>query len=63
MVTWLREMRVNAQKTLRDVAQESGVSECYVSQIETGARRPSVEAAKKLAGVLGFPWTRFFEEG
>lgn len=62
MLSWLRDMRIGAKKTLRDVAKEAEVSECYVSQIETGERRPSVEVAKRIAAVLGFEWTRFFEE-
>lgn len=62
-MNWLREIRTTAGKTLKDVADAVGVSECYVSQIETGARKPSVDVAKRIAAVLGFEWTRFFEEG
>lgn len=33
-----------------------------ISKIELGERRPSVEVAKKIAAVLGFDWTRFYED-
>jgi transcriptional regulator with XRE-family HTH domain len=33
-----------------------------VSKIELGERRPSVEVAKKIAAVLFFDWTLFFED-
>lgn len=62
-MNWLRDLRLKAGKTLKEVGDGAGVSECYVSQIETGARKPSVEVAKRLAAVLGVSWTRFFEEG
>lgn len=58
----LRKARVAAGKTLREVAGGAGVSECYISQIETGARHPSVEVAKRIAAALGFEWTKFFED-
>jgi transcriptional regulator with XRE-family HTH domain len=32
------------------------------SNIEMGKRNPSVDAAKKIANVLGFPWARFYED-
>ena len=32
------------------------------SFIELGVRRPSVEVAKKIAAVMGFHWTRFYED-
>ena len=32
------------------------------SFIELGERRPSVEVAKKIASVMGFNWTRFYED-
>ena len=38
------------------------MSQSGYASIETGARRPSVDMAKRIAAVLGFKWTRFFEE-
>lgn len=58
----MRERRAAAKKTLKELALLVGVSECYISQIETGARRPSVPIAKRIAAALGFDWTRFYED-
>jgi len=58
---WLTELRKAAGLTQKDVANKAGVSRAAYSNIEIGARRPSVENAKKIAAVLGFPWTRFYE--
>ncbi len=32
------------------------------SKIERGEANPSVDVAKRIAAVLGFDWTRFFED-
>jgi transcriptional regulator with XRE-family HTH domain len=58
---WLREMRLSKNKTMKQVASEAEVSECYYCQIESGARNVSINVAKKIALVLGFAWTKFFE--
>ena len=63
MRKWLKEIRLNAKKTMKDIATEADISECYYSQIESGARDASVTVAKKIANVLGFPWEKFFEDG
>lgn len=57
----LREIREKKNMTLLEVANASDVSEAYVSYLETGRRRPSVEVAKRIAEVLGFDWTLFFK--
>ncbi|MBO6382888.1 XRE family transcriptional regulator, partial [Enterococcus faecalis] len=31
------------------------------ASIEQGRRRPSVESAMRIASILGFDWTLFFE--
>jgi len=58
----LKASRKGLDMTQAQLASVCGVSESYLSLIEAGERRPSVEAAKRIAGVLGFDWTRFFEE-
>ncbi|MTI95416.1 MAG: helix-turn-helix transcriptional regulator [Firmicutes bacterium] len=57
---WLIRLRGNTSQQL--IAQQCGISQNFYSWIEQGERRPSVEVAKKIAAVLGFEWTRFFEE-
>ena len=58
----MREARLKKGLTLKQLADKVNVSESFCSLIETGERRPSVETAKKLAKVLKFKWTKFFEE-
>lgn len=49
---YLREQRVNAQLSLRQLAEQAGVSNPYLSQIERGLRRPSAEVLQQLAKAL-----------
>lgn len=62
-VDWLKDIRTNIGKTQEQVADDAGITRGAYCNIETGDRRPSVEVAKRIAEVLGFEWTRFFEEG
>ncbi len=58
---WLVDIR--GDRTQEAVAFDAGVARSYYTQIETGARNPSVSMAKKIASVLGFDWTLFFTAG
>ncbi|HSJ22180.1 MAG TPA: helix-turn-helix transcriptional regulator [Nocardioidaceae bacterium] len=49
---YLREQRVGAQLSLRQLAEQTGVSNPYLSQIERGLRRPSAEVLQQLAKAL-----------
>ncbi len=49
---YLREQRVNAELSLRQLAEQTGVSNPYLSQIERGLRRPSAEVLQQLAKAL-----------
>ncbi|TIC79452.1 helix-turn-helix transcriptional regulator [Nocardioides sp. GY 10127] len=49
---YLREQRTGAQLTLRQLAEQAGVSNPYLSQIERGLRRPSAEVLQQLAKAL-----------
>lgn len=62
MKTWLFEIRKAKQMSGEDIARDVGISYKSYNAYENNRRRPSVETAKKIAAVLGFPWTRFFEE-
>jgi transcriptional regulator with XRE-family HTH domain len=49
---YLREQRLAAKMTLRQLAEQTGVSNPYLSQIERGLRRPSAEVLQQLAKAL-----------
>lgn len=49
---YLREQRVAAGVSLRQLAEQAGVSNPYLSQIERGLRRPSAEVLQQLAKAL-----------
>lgn len=57
----LEQLRKEKNFTQSKVASMSNISTCFYSQIESGARKPSVETAKKIAIALGIDWTYFFE--
>lgn len=64
MRPWLADIRIAAGKSQQAVADEAGISQSYYAGIETGTRgKPlAVPVAKKIANVLGFSWTRFYED-
>ena len=62
MRTWLKDIRESQHISQLEIAEQANISQPSYSNIEMGRRNPSVEAAKKIADVLGFPWTRFYEE-
>lgn len=49
---YLREQRVANALSLRQLADATGVSNPYLSQIERGLRRPSAEVLQQLAKAL-----------
>jgi putative transcriptional regulator len=57
---WLIDLRKGYSQT--QIAEAVGITQQMYSAIELGVRRPSVEVAKKIASVMGFNWTRFFED-
>lgn len=64
MRKWLAEIRASKKKSQQEVADAVGISQSYYAGIETGIRgKPlAVPIAKKIAAMLGFDWTRFYEE-
>ena len=62
MNIWLKEIREQKNLTMLQVSHECKIAESYYCQIENGNRNPSVETAKKIADVLGFEWTQFYED-
>ena len=49
---FIRDLRRNAQISLRQLARQAGVSNPYLSQIERGLRKPSAEVLQQLASAL-----------
>ena len=49
---YLREQRVANRLSLRQLADQTGVSNPYLSQIERGLRRPSAEVLQQIAKAL-----------
>lgn len=64
MRKWLAGIRTSANKSQQEVARAAGISQSYYAGIESGVRgKPlAVPVAKKIAAVLGFDWTRFYDE-
>jgi len=59
------ELKIKRKKKLltqQQLAELVGVDRTLISKIESGAATPSVTTAKKIAAVLGFHWTKFFED-
>lgn len=54
----LRELRVSAGKTLRDVSSEARVSLGYLSEVERGQKEASSELLNAICGALDVPLSR-----
>lgn len=57
----LKLLREEKNFTSSQVAKLSKISISLYSMIENQKRKPSVNTAKKIAKVLGFKWTNFFD--
>lgn len=64
MRKWLADIRAANGKSQQEVADASSISQSYYAGIELGIRgKPlAVPVAKRIAAVLGFDWTRFYDE-
>ncbi len=58
---WLEEIRICRGLSQKDVAEAANISQPTYSNIEKGKRGVSVDTARRIAAVLGFEWTRFYE--
>ena len=59
---WLIEKRKLKELSQEELAIKCDVSQVTIARIENGERRPSPELAKKIADVLNFSWTKFYED-
>ncbi len=56
----VRKLRESRDMSGREAAAEAGISQPMWSQIETGARVPSLETALAMADMFGVPLSRIF---
>ena len=59
---WFKQTREDKGFTQEELAAKIGITRQHIGLIENGVVAPSVEVAKKIAAVLGFDWTRFYED-
>lgn len=59
---WLIAFRKAKNLSQSELAEAIGVSQLAVSTYECGSRDPKPKVAKKIARVLGFDWTKFYEK-
>lgn len=50
--SFIRDLRENAQVSVRQLALRSGVSNPYLSQVERGLRKPSADVLSQIAKAL-----------
>lgn len=63
MRSWLKKLRHESHNlTQEQLAKMVGISRTMITEIENGNANPSVEVAKKIAAVLRFEWTKFYED-
>lgn len=58
----LKEERMKKELSQSQLAEQCGVFRTNISNIEHGVTKPSIKLAKKIAKILGFDWTEFFDE-
>lgn len=61
-MAWLRDIRELKGLSQEEVSKSVDIAQASYSNIEGGKRKPSVPVAKRIAAVLGFDWTRFYDE-
>ena len=59
---WFKRTRKEKGFTQEELAAKIGVTRQHIGLIENGVVAPSVEVAKKIAAVMGFDWTRFYDD-
>lgn len=62
MRTWLVDIRNNKGMTQAEVAEKAQISQPSLCDIERGNNTPKPDTAKRIASVLDFPWTKFYDQ-
>lgn len=58
---WLADRREEKGYSQTSIAKELNITPQAYNYIENNQRNPSVPLAKKIADVLNFSWTKFYE--
>lgn len=58
----LRQLREERDVSIKELADELGISSSHISQIERGISSPSITMLKNISNVLDVPITYFFEQ-
>lgn len=62
MRDWLVAIRESKGMTQKALAEKVQISQPSICDIEHGEIDPKPDTAKRIANVLGFDWTRFFDK-
>ena len=57
----LREIRKEKGFTQKALAEASGSNQSSIARFEAKKIRPKPETAQRIAAILGFKWTEFYE--
>jgi transcriptional regulator with XRE-family HTH domain len=52
---FIRAQRLASELSLRDLAERTGISNAYLSQLERGRHEPSLSVLKAISGALAVP--------
>ena len=61
MRKWLKDIRIVSNVTFNEIVEKCEITKGYYNMIEAGTRNPSVPLAQRIAELLSFDWTLFFE--
>lgn len=59
---WMKEIRNDLELTMREIAEEFGISYQHYSDIENGRRNPSIELSLEMADFFDVPIEKFLED-
>lgn len=62
MRTWLKEIREKKKWSQAEMANYLEIPQTTYSCYESGTRNPKVSEAKRIAKILKFKWTKFYED-
>ncbi|UCF67667.1 MAG: helix-turn-helix transcriptional regulator [Acidobacteriota bacterium] len=54
-------LRLQSERTQREVAEEAGISVSYLSRLENNRAAPSLQTLRRIANALGLDVSRLFE--